>query len=362
MEITTLETQNEEKRADLVFEGGGVKGIALIGALSILEERGFQPQNLAGSSAGAIVATLRAAGYSPAELREVIGNQDFRQFMDTSWEDRIPFVGQPLSVLMEKGIYEGDYFIRRMDDLLSAKGVHTFSDLPGFREPADPRYRYKVQVIASDLTGHSLLVLPKDAAKLGVDDPDDLSVALAVRMSMSIPIFFEPVHFRSPKTGQEHLIVDGGMLSNFPVWLFDSKGVPEWPTFGLKMVEGEPETISLAERLPVSSTDGIMDYLKSLVATLTEAHDRMYLEQAEFVRTITIPTGGVRSTDFDLSKTQVEALYDAGRQAASKFLDGWYAAGGFPAYIAAFREHETPGRRDRALNLMREARAAVGVS
>ncbi|MDP8926879.1 MAG: patatin-like phospholipase family protein [Actinomycetota bacterium] len=85
------------------------------------------------------------------------------------------------------------------------------------REEAELRYRYKAQVIASDLTKWRLLVLPRDAPKLGIDDPNDLSVALAVGMSISIPILFESVKFANPKTGREHLIVDGGMLSNFPV-------------------------------------------------------------------------------------------------------------------------------------------------
>ncbi len=109
-----------------------------------------------------------------------------------------------------------------MRDLLEDKGVRTFGDLIR-REDAELEYRYKAQMIASDLTERRLLVLPWHAPKLGIDDPDDLDVALAVRMSMSIPIFFEPARFVNAKTGGEHLIVDGGMLSDFPVWLFDAE-------------------------------------------------------------------------------------------------------------------------------------------
>ncbi len=64
--------ESTEKCADLVFDGGGVKGIALVGALSVLEEEGFQPQNVAGTSAGAIVATLLAAGYTAVQLRDIL--------------------------------------------------------------------------------------------------------------------------------------------------------------------------------------------------------------------------------------------------------------------------------------------------
>ena len=76
------ESENREKYVDLVFEGGGVKGIALVGAFSVLEERGYEPQNMAGASAGAIVAVLLAAGYTAAELQKIIGELDYDRFKD----------------------------------------------------------------------------------------------------------------------------------------------------------------------------------------------------------------------------------------------------------------------------------------
>src|SRR5918998_4402728 len=185
--MTEQETaEGHEKYVDLVFEGGGVKGIALVGAFSVLEEQGYEPQNMAGASAGAIVATLIAAGYTAAELREIIGKLDYDLFKDEAWEDRIPLMDKSLSMLKDLGLYEGEAFLDWIDELLKAKGVRTFGDLVR-REDAELRYRYKAQVIASDVTERRLLVLPRDATKLGIADPDDLSVALAVRMSMSIP-------------------------------------------------------------------------------------------------------------------------------------------------------------------------------
>ncbi|MGH2561196.1 MAG: patatin-like phospholipase family protein [Thermomicrobiales bacterium] len=313
---------------DLVFEGGGVKGIGLVGALSLLEERGYRPRTLGGASAGAIVATLRAAGYTAAELREIVLGLDYRQFSDRDWEDRIPFLGAPLSILKDRGIYEGEAFLDFMQGLLRAKQVRTFSDLidAEFAEDTNPLYRYRAQVIVSDLTERRLLVLPRDAHRLGVE-PNDLDVALAVRMSMSIPIFFEPVRFRNPKTGREHLIVDGGMLSNFPVWLFDAAGVPEWPTFGLKLVEPDPVAMTLADRLPDEpprrGIAGVIGYVKSLVSTMVEAHDRFYIEENDFQRTIPIATLGVRTTEFDLPVERAIALFEEGRRAGAAFLTTW---------------------------------------
>ncbi len=158
----------------------------------------------------------------------------FREFKDEGWEDRIPVIGREISVLRDFGVYEGRRFLQWMTEKLDRKGVRTFGDLaPTGSE--DPKRAFRLQVIASDVTRHEMLVLPRDAQKIG-STPQTLSIAYAVRMSMSIPIFFEPVNHSNHSTGVEHLIVDGGMLSNFPVWLFDAEE-PQWPTFGLKFIE-----------------------------------------------------------------------------------------------------------------------------
>jgi NTE family protein len=337
----------QENFADLVFEGGGVKGIGLAGALATLEEREYRPQNIAGTSAGAITAALLAAGYSAAELREIIVSLDYRQFQDRAWEDKIPLVERSLSLLLDLGLFEGDRFLEWIRERLAAKGVHTFADLVQDEFADDPRYRSRLQVVASDVTTHELLVLPRDAHKLGIE-PDALDVALAVRMSMSIPIFFEPVRFENPETGRTHVIVDGGMLSNFPVWLFDCDDgeAPEWATFGLLLVEPKPQT-PIGARLPKAKMDGrgpgaVIDYVKALAQTMMEAHDRMYVEQANYARTIPIPTLGVGTTEFDLPRERALALYDSGRWAAEKFLDKW----DFDAYVAEFRTGKEHSRRE----------------
>jgi len=347
--------------ADLVFEGGGVKGIGLAGALATLEERGYRPQNVAGTSAGAISAALLAAGYTAAELREIILNLDYRQFQDKGWEDKVPVIERSLSLLLDLGLYEGDYFLKWIGERLEAKGVRTFADLvhPDYAE--DPRFRSRLQVVASDVTKHELLVLPRDATKLGIE-ADELDVALAVRMSMSIPIFFEPVRFENPKTGETHVIVDGGMLSNYPVWLFDCDDgtPPDWPTFGMLLVEPKP-SVPIGARLPKpklagSGAGALIDYVKALAQTMMEAHDRLYVEQANYARTIPIPTLGVGTTEFELSKERAVALFDSGRRAAEKFLDTW----DFEAYIAEFRTGKEHSRREALVASMSGAEVATG--
>ena len=330
---------------DLVFEGGGVKGIGLAGAVATLEASGYRPQNVAGTSAGAISASLLAAGYTADELREIIMNLDYRQFEDRGWEDKVPVVDRSLSLLLDLGVYEGRRFFEWIRELLAAKGVTTFADLVHPEYADDPLYRWRLQVIASDVSSHELLVLPRDAHKLGIE-PDRLNVALAVRMSMSIPVFFEPVLFENPETGDTHVIVDGGMLSNFPVWLFDcEEGEPEWPTFGMLLVEPKP-SVPLGARIPKQHTHGrgpraVIDYVKSLAQTMMEAHDRMYVESASFARTVPIPTLGVGTTEFDITPDRALALYDSGRAAAEKFLGTW----DFEAYVEEYRTGKKHSRR-----------------
>ena len=315
-ELSTI-TEQHAGNVDLVFEGGGLRGIGLVGAYSVLEEHGFRPQNVAGASAGAIVAALVAAGYTASELREVLDALDFLSFKDRAWEDRLPALSRTVSILKDKGVYEGEAFQAWMTGLLEAKGLRTFGDL--LRRPeAVSLYRHGLQVVASDLTDHRLLVLPRDAHKLGIEDPDGLEVALAVRMSMSIPLFFEPVSFTNPKTGREHVIVDGGMLSNFPVWLFDAEA-PRCPTIGVKFVEEDPKTPLSA----LGSGGGIFSlvtYVRNLVKTMLEAHDRFYVEESDYHRTIAVDTLGAGITEFDLPRGRAAALYNSGRAAVERFL------------------------------------------
>jgi NTE family protein len=344
------------KYYDGVFEGGGMKGIGLAGAIAVLEEEGHKPQNLAGASAGAITAAALASGYSAPELKEIILGLDFRRFQDRAWEDKLPIFEKSLSTLLDLGIYEGNGFLEWIRGLLAAKGVTTFADLVHPEYENDPQYRYRLQVIASDITKRRLLVLPRDAGELGVE-PDDLEVATAVRMSMSIPVFFEPVRWENPKTGEDHLIVDGGILSNFPVWLFDcAEGEPDWPTFGLLLVEPSNDE-SVVKPLrghpgPTRGPKAVLDYVRALAHTMMQAHDRLYVDQANYARTIPIKTLGVATTDFDLPRERALELYDSGRRAAEGFLEDW----DWEAYVDVFRRgRKTHSRREALMAAMKKA-------
>lgn len=312
----------EEKRADLVIEGGGVKGIGLVGAYNVIEQKGYKPENVAGTSAGAIVGALIVAGYTAAEMKTKMDQLDYNRFKDKGTLDRFPVFGPLISLLAEKGIYEGDFFEQWIRDLLWEKGVRYFGDLIR-QNYEEERYKYRLNLITSDITNERLVVLPQGIARYGIQ-PERLEVAKAVRMSMSIPIFFEPVIINRT------YFVDGGILSNFPIWLFDSVEPPAWPTFGIKLIEpdyGQPNDI-----------EGPLDLVKAMISTMMEAHDKMHVENDDIHRTIGVPTGGVRTTEFDISREKSERLYANGVKAAEDFFAKW----DFASYTAAHRATRNP--------------------
>ncbi|MBI1886008.1 MAG: patatin-like phospholipase family protein [Chloroflexi bacterium] len=333
-------------KADAVFEGGGVKGIALVGALSEMEKR-WRWENVAGASAGAVVAAFTAVGMTAADIRAVLDRIDLRHLRDEGWEDkldrvvamlnplRLPLFGRvsslldhPISLLTEFGIFEGKRFEEMVREHLPPD-VRTFGDL--LHDPAAPttggasRYRYRLRVVASDITANRMLVLPQDIAAYGYD-PDGLEIAAALRMSVSIPVFFEPYRLLNRRSGRTHLIVDGGLLSNYPVWLFDAPpGVePEWPTFGFDLHDpadrGDGEAPWPED---VREIDNVFDFARAVWETLAAALERRHVPERHWARTVAIDSLGLKATDFDLSEDEKERLWHSGVAAARAFMVEW---------------------------------------
>lgn len=317
-----------EQKADLVLEGGGVKGIALAGAVSVLKENGYTFPRVAGTSAGAIVGALTASGMSADRMYEVMKGTDYGRFQDTTWVDRIPVLGKALSIAFQEGIYEGRFFEAFLADHLPDV-AETFE---GLRLDPDPEstlaedQRYALVVMASDVSLRRLVRLPWDYRRVYGLDPGTQSVVSAVRASMSIPFFFEPASLSYSRTveGQQQQVtstlVDGGMLSNFPVACFDRRDgrPPRWPTFGIKL-SNRPST----ERMP-KSADSPLKLSLAMIATMREFYDGMHIDDpATKDRTIFVDTFGVKATDFDLSAADADRLYESGRRSAEKFLATW---------------------------------------
>jgi NTE family protein len=315
-------------KADAVFEGGGVKGIAFVGAICCLEECGYQWEKLAGTSAGAIVAALLAVGYRGRELKEIMEKLNYTCFQDKDKLQTLPLIGKPLGLLAHKGLYCGNFIEQWLGDLLKAKGKTKFRDVS-----VDGKSRLKI--IAADVTKKEIMILPDDLERYGIN-PLEFEIARAVRMSIGIPFYFNPVNL-SYKNGRS-LVVDGGVLSNFPVWIFDVKGVPRWPTIGFKLCEDKP--IKSGE----GKTD-ILSYLLDIIDTVFSRNEEIYLSDKEAVRTICIPTLGVKTTQFNISQEDSLKLYEEGYNRAKEFIRHW----NFHEYIKKYRIIKVNVDRDKKL-------------
>ncbi|MCM3724566.1 patatin-like phospholipase family protein [Neobacillus cucumis] len=289
---------------DGVFSGGGIKGFALIGAYEELESRGFKFVRVAGTSAGSIIAALVAAGYTSKEIYELVDEFDLPKLLD-SRKSIIPFsIAKWLLVYWKLGLYKGNELERWLKEKLEAKGLRTFSDLPPDT----------LRLIASDLTNGQMVVLPDDLEKFGIN-PGSFSIAKAIRMSCSIPYFFEPVKLRS--IDGVNVLVDGGVLSNFPMWLFDKENVKKVrPVLGIKLSPSEYEH----EKHQIKN--GIQLF-GALFETMKDAHDQRYISKKHVENIIFIKAEGVSLTEFSLTNEKKQKLFDIGREHAKTFLNRW---------------------------------------
>jgi NTE family protein len=291
-------------KIDGVFSGGGIKGFALVGALQEIEKRGFQFERVAGTSAGSIVAAFLAAGYTSNEIDQLLFEMDLTKFRDAR-KLIIPFpLAKWLFLYWKLGLYKGNELEKWIEEKLAAKGVRTFSDLP-------PQ---TLRVVTSDLSNGRLVVLPDDLVNYGIT-PGSFSIAKAIRMSCSIPYFFEPVKLKS--MDGINIMVDGGVLSNFPMWLFDRENVQKLrPVIGLKLTSNEYEH----EKHEIKNA---IQMFGALFETMKDAHDSRYISKKHAKNIIFIPTEGVMSTDFHLTEEMKQELLDLGKESAHKFFKSW---------------------------------------
>lgn len=314
------------KKADLVLEGGGVKGIGLLGAVISLSSAGYTFPRVAGTSAGAIVGALVAASVAAGRpldrLVEVMRQLDYRQFRDETPLDHLGVVGKGTELLVGRGIYKGDFLVHWLDGQLKEIGVETFGDLkiadrddPGTGLRAEQRYR--LVVMTSDISRGQLVRLPWDCGRYGID-ADLYRIVDAVRASMSIPFFFKPSVLRG-KHGESATVVDGGMLSNFPIECFDRPdGQSRWPTFGVKLSARPAATVR------AMATDNTFELGIACLQTLLGAHDQYHLDSENVSqRTIFVDTLGVSGTNFDIDRATQDQLYANGAKAATDFTASW---------------------------------------
>lgn len=332
---------------NLVFEGGGVWGIAYEGVLSELERLdGIDFDGLlrvGGASAGAITACLLAVGYGPQELGRVLRDTSFSKFKD----DDLGFARDTARLLTEYGWYKGDEFRRwirklirtRIRQLSAEAGVQPPAGRPTFAQLADwqrslaekGRHLPALYVVGSNLSRQRREIYSAEAAhtpSLHIDD--------AVRRSMSIPLFFA-----CARGQRRDVIVDGGLTWNYPVNLFDHRRYLSDPQRGRPVAYADDDdrvfnTETLGIRLDTTrelqlnlkdwanepiEIDNIVKFGWALAAFTRAVANKIHLHKNDWSRTLFVDVGdSIGFTDFELSEEQKEFLVEAGREGARKYL------------------------------------------
>ena len=350
-----------ELRADLALEGGGVKGVALVGAILALDEAGYRFHRVAGTSAGAVTASLVAgivqSGADMLTLRTTLQSLDFRRFMPEGKLHEMmghaaghfaKVVTDAALLTSREGLYSGDYLDEWLSPVLHGKlGIRSFGDL--VLTPADDpdlsdssSRQYRLVVYTSDLTRGRLACLPFDYVTYGVN-PDDQDPVRAVRASMSVPFYLEPVHFSAREATVEvegpggssalvrfpagdHTWVDGGLLAKFPIHTFDRTDgqPPRWPTIGVKLSQFQTDYSTTTFR-----ESAIAVAVRCLKAMMNE-WQTVASHQSTVGRTIFVDNIGLSAMDFDLTPHQHDELFLNGVDAATKFVIEAAKRGGIP--------------------------------
>ncbi len=368
---------------DLVFEGGGAKGMVFVGALEVFESAGHTHDRLLGTSAGAITAAFLAAGYRTSEMLEALvekseGRSVFAGFMGTptkidsaelrasatrdllrridlpflpevleeqlddrlaAWLTAQPSLRHVFSFIERGGWYAADGFLewlrRRLDTGVDAAGQpRRYSALTLAEFFAQTRR--DLTLVAADTTAAEMLVLNHRTAP-------DLPLVWAVRMSMSVPLLWQEVIWQpewgryAVRPGREremagHAIVDGGLLSNFPIELFVSRDATVTKVMGpsvsqrvLGLLIDETMPVPGAEAAP-PPTDGLaigqfrtVQRLAGLMNTALSARDKMVVDALE-KHVVRLPAKGYGTTEFDMTDDRRDKLVEAGREAMRQHL------------------------------------------
>lgn len=273
-------------KVPFVFQGGGVLGTAYVGAIKALEELNIFPSAVSGSSAGAIISSLVAVGYSADELLILMKEKDFRDFLDSP-VNNIPVI-RLLIAYIQKGFFKGNNFHQWIESSLSTKlhnsACPTFADVP-----------LPLLIAATDITRKQQFVASQINSK-------SLPVADAVRMSMSLPFYFVPARFGNSE------IIDGGIVNNYPAQLL--RKITDKPILGFRLQQSSKTShcrgwFDLAGRMLDSAISAAADCQETTV---------------EGLYTIHLPTLGIRVTDFGITTEQKLELYRAGRDATLAFF------------------------------------------
>ncbi|RDC62570.1 patatin-like phospholipase family protein [Adhaeribacter pallidiroseus] len=324
--------QNPVVYRNLVLEGGGIRGIAYGGALAELQQAGILPQikRVAGTSAGAIQAALLAVGYSPEEITTITFKTPIQKFSD----GRFIFFGGLHRLRNRYGWYRGEKFKAWLEQLIAAKTGHpdlTFAQLHQLTYSNHFRDFYAT---GTNLTQQRVAVFSYETSP-------NLKISDAVRISMSIPLYFQAVFLDStgsviskPQKGEPaDILVDGGIIANYPLNLFDDPKFLANPDLVVPPPFRNPETLGIRldtdSQIAYDQTQAglaplpvlnFQEYVRAFYTIIIENLNRPQLTPADWQRTISVSTKGYGAKIRRLSEKDKTILLQSGHDGVQQFL------------------------------------------
>ena len=310
---------------NLVFEGAGIRGIAYSGALRQLEKAGIinNIKKVGGTSAGAITALMVSLGYNSKEIYDIISETKFEKFNDGAYI----FFGGFSRLNGNYGWYKGNEFTEWLETIIKNKTNDTEIT---FQELKEKGFK-QLYVTATCMNKQRLLVFSSETYP-------QMKIKDAVRISMSIPLYFEAVFIDSTgKVYNKHknnknldVVVDGGIVGNFPIIIFDSIGldsdnrkirIPNYKTIGVRIdSDSQIQSDTLNKDLVPMPINNINDYLEAFYIIILENLNRNQLMPEDWKRTISVSDVGITPRIKRLTKEQKEALIASGEQHTLEFL------------------------------------------
>lgn len=309
---------------NLVFEGAGIRGIAYAGAIRELEENNIirDIQNVAGTSAGGITALCIALGYNAGEIENIIYSTRFNKFND----GRFIFIGGFYRLIKKYGWYRGKSFTRWTERIIEDK---TGDANITFAQLRDRGYK-NLYLTGVSLNNQKLIVFSHSTYP-------QMKVKDAVRITMSIPLYFRPVYIDSAGTTVKKpdciagydLMVDGGITANFPIFIFDSLGssarFPNEKTLGLRIDSELQIEYDLKNKgLAPYEVEDFKSYISGFYNYVIENLNRSVLTAPDWDRTISISSGDIGPKVRKLSSAEKDLLISNGAGAVKRYFNEKY--------------------------------------
>ena len=311
---------------NIVFEGAGIRGIAYAGAIQQLEQQGHLTtvDKIGGTSAGAITAMLLCLGYSSAEITNIVHNTPFRKLN----QGRFLLAGGLNRIRSYYGWYHGERVEKWLGSLVKAKTGNPNSTFKELHQKG-----YKALYITGTCLNKQQLVI------FSYESYPDMKISDAVRISMSIPLYFEPLFLdgngkiiKHPKTTKDlDVMVDGGFTANFPIHIFDSTRYinPSLPnqfqvnpfTIGFRIdSEEQINKDHSSTGLASIQIERFSDYMKAFYTLILENLNRQSLSAQDWERTISISDGNIGPRIRRLSKGEVNTLVTNGAVSTTQYI------------------------------------------